>query len=226
VAGLALQDQWVLLVLEPLAKVGGVGVSGSVSSSGGSSGLGGRLKPLLRLGRPVVIIIDALDECDDESETGAVLGLLALGATGRRSWLRVLLTSRPETPIRFGIQQIPAASLACLILHRLDPAVVDGDIATYLADNLRYVGATLKYGPDWPGADALQQLVMRDGGLFIWAATAYRFICAEGGLLAKDRLDEVLSGVFDELVPETSLDRIYRMVLTKAVSGNQRERER
>ncbi len=228
VAGLTLQDQWARLVLEPLAKVGGVDISSSVSSSvsSSSSSVSGRLKSRLLLGRPVVIVIDALDECDDEDETGAVLGLLALGAVGKRSWLRVLLTSRPETPIRYGIKQIPAASLACLILHRLDPAVVDGDIATYLADNLRLAGATSRLGPDWPGAEALQQLVMRAGGLFIWAATAYRFICTEGGLLAKDRLDEVLSGVFDELVPETSLDRIYRMVLTKAVSGSHRERER
>jgi hypothetical protein len=155
VAALALQDQWARLVLEPMAKVYGGGGSGSV---------GRRLKPLLRLGRPIVIVVDALDECDDEKETGAVLGLLALGATGQQSWLRVLLTSRPETPIRFGIRRIPSASLAHLVLHELDPPVVDRDIAAYFADNLRNVGTTFMLGSDWPGAETLQQLVKRAGG--------------------------------------------------------------
>jgi hypothetical protein len=161
-AALAQHNQWDLLVLEPLAKVYG--------------GAGGRLKPLLHLGRPVVIVIDALDECNDKNKTAAVLGLLADSASEKRSWLRVLLTRRPETPACFGIQQIWPASLARLVLHGLDPPVVNRDIATYFTDNLRNIGSTYMLGSDWPGAETLQQLVKRAGGLFIWAASSCNLV--------------------------------------------------
>jgi hypothetical protein len=92
-ADLALQDQWEKLVLEPLAAAGG-------------GSFGGRLmRRLVR--KPLVVVVDALDECKRDSELAAVLGLLGLSATGKRPLLRVLLTSRPETPIRYGIWEIP-----------------------------------------------------------------------------------------------------------------------
>jgi hypothetical protein len=67
VATLAQHDQWERLVLERLAKVYG--------------GTSRRLKPLLRLARPVVIVVDALDECDDEN--GRRLGPLSAWRVGR-----------------------------------------------------------------------------------------------------------------------------------------------
>jgi hypothetical protein len=77
------QEQWARLVLKSLAKVRG--------------GLR-RLYPR----KPIVIVVDALDECDSERETAAILGLLARSAAAQESgWLRVLLTSRPETRIRY-----------------------------------------------------------------------------------------------------------------------------
>ncbi len=94
-----------------------------------------------------------------------------------------------------------------------------------MADNLRIVGKTFKLGSDWPSAETLRQLVQRAGRLFIWAATAYKFI-SEGRVLASDRLQEVLSGSYNEEAPETRLDGIYLTVLDKALSGNYREREK
>jgi hypothetical protein len=210
-AALALQDQWAKLVLEPLAKVGG--------------GDDNRFRPLLSPAKPIVLVIDALDECDRDDESAAILGLLALGATGKEAWLRILLTSRPETPIRYGIQRIPAASLARLVLHELNPPSVYRDIATYLSDNLRCLGAALMLGPCWPSQETIDRLVNQAGGLFIWAVTAYRYI-SRGGVFANDRLLEVLGGANDESAPQACLDRIYLTVLCKAVDGNYREREK
>ncbi len=138
----ALQVQWSRLVLEPLAKV-----------------YGGSLR-WLRPRKPLVIVVDALDECDSERDAAAILGLLAFSAAARESqWLRVLLTSRPETRIRYGIQTIPQASLDRLVLHDIDPPLVDKDIAVYLTDNLRRVGDEFLNNSDWPGAEALDGLV-------------------------------------------------------------------
>jgi hypothetical protein len=207
-------EQWERLVLKPLAKV---------SCSGGGRGrfMRGRPPP----GKQIVIVIDALDECDNEGDVSAILGLMALGATALgSSCLRVLLTSRPETPVRFGIQAIPPTSRDCLVLHDLNPRDVDRDISVYLTDNLRRVGTVFLHDPDWPGAETIGRLVRQACGLFIWAATAYRFI-SRGGSSAKNRLLDILSGVSDESTPEKSLDDIYLTVLGKALSNDLRRQE-
>ncbi len=89
----ALQDQWRRLVLEPLAAL-----------------CDARKRPFFARQHllPLVIVVDVLDECDSERETAALLGLLAFSATSETfPLLRVFLTSRPETPIRYGMQSIP-----------------------------------------------------------------------------------------------------------------------
>jgi hypothetical protein len=205
-ATLALQDQWAKLVLEPLAKLS-------------------RWTPLRLFRKPLVVVVDALDECDRDGDSAAVLGLLALGATGKESWLRVILTSRPETPIRYGIQAMPSAGVARFALHEIEAPLVDRDISIYFRHHLRLIGTTFLRRPDWPGASMIEQLVRQAGGLFIWAATAYRFI-SSGGVFANDRLQEILGGADADLAPQRSLDRIYLTVLDKAASGEYRVAER
>jgi hypothetical protein len=206
VAAMALQDQWARLALQPLARASG-----------------GFWRQLLAR-NPLVIVVDALDECERDSETAVVLGLLALGATSRESWLRVLLTSRPETPIRYGADSIPQASLARLVLHPIDPPVVNRDISIYLTGNLRRIGKDFLRNSNWPSLETIERLVKQAGSLFIWAATAYRFIHS-GGPFANNRLHEVLAGASDDSTPENALDRVYLTVLNKAVRGTYREAE-
>jgi hypothetical protein len=202
----SLQEQWSQLVLQPLARLRG--------------GLRRLYNP-----KPVVIVVDALDECLSERETAALLGLLALSATAQVSkWLRVFLTSRPETHIRFGIQSITQSNLDRHVLHDVDRLIIDHDISVYLTDNLRQVGHKLLQDSDWPDARSVKALVARAGGLFIWAATAYRYI-AHGKAIANDRLQDVLRRASDASTPEQSLDRIYLTALERAMSNNYREQE-
>jgi hypothetical protein len=124
------QEQWAHLVLQPLVE----------ARDGGDGGGSWALWPL-RQEKPLVIIVDALDECSSERDTAALLGLLALSAAAAESqWVLVLLTSRLETPIRYGIQAIPQASLDRHVLHEVVTPVIDRDILIYLSDNLRRVG--------------------------------------------------------------------------------------
>jgi hypothetical protein len=80
-------------------------------------------------------------------------------------------------------------------------------------------------GSEWPGADALEFLAERSSGLFIWCATACRFI-DEGGPFAEERLDALLQGGSSGSGPEESLDEIYTSVLKSAVSPAYTEAER
>jgi hypothetical protein len=73
----------------------------------------------------------------------------------------------------------------------------------------------------------LEQLVHRAGGLFIWAATACRFV-EEGGALARRRLSVLLrpgesaAGTH----PERKLDEIYTSVLRNALRENHTDEEK
>jgi hypothetical protein len=69
------------------------------------------------------------------------------------------------------------------------------------------------------GASVTEQLVLQAGVLFVWAATAARFI-RSGSIFANDRLQEIRGRACSNLTPQRSLDRIYLTVLDKA-AGNE-----
>lgn len=148
----------------------------------------------------------------------------------------MLLTSRPEVPIRHGFGQMADSKHKDVVLHRLSPLVVDHDIGIFLEHWLRIIAKDCYYEDCWPGAETIKQLVQSVCGLFIWAATAFRFI-QEGGQFAKNRLRIVLkdsavtdnssedstssedSGTYNqrEILPEKQLDSIYLTVLKRPV---------
>ena len=76
----SLREQWKHLILEPLSHL-----------SGESS------QP-----QSLILVIDALDECDDENDTGLILQLLSEAKNLSPVRLLAFVTSRPETPIRYG----------------------------------------------------------------------------------------------------------------------------
>ncbi len=146
------------------------------------------------------------------------------GNGGRAGSYRVILTSRPETPIRYRIQSFPFAHLARCVLHRIDTLVVYRAISIYLIDKLRCISTTFLRVDQWPGAEAVDRLVQLAGHLFIWGDTADRFIYG-GRAFADERVQEVLGGSYDDSAPEKRLDGIYLTVLDKSVSGYTREPE-
>lgn len=211
IARKSLRDQWQHLILRPLSK--------------------------LREAGSYVIVVDALDECDNDSNIQTIVQLLAEvrpSLTGVR--LRALLTSRPEVPIRHGFGQMADSKHRDVVLHNLSPSIVDHDIGLFFEYWLRKIAKDYYYADEWPGAETIKQLVQSACGLFIWAATARRFI-QEGGQFAGDRLRIVLkdSAVTEnlsrdssssedpctndqlEILPEKRLDSIYLTVLKRPV---------
>lgn len=174
--------------------------------------------PLSRLDSrsPYVLVVDALDECDNEDNIRMILQLLSEARTLKTIRLRIFLTSRPEIPIRHGFCQIPDSEHQEFVLHNISPAIVDHDISTFLKYNLKLIAAERSLEAGWPGDLVIIKLVQKASGLFIWAATASRFI-REGKKLAKSRLVTVLQG--HELVrgPEKSLNDMYLTVLKNSL---------
>ncbi|KAH8650313.1 hypothetical protein BGZ60DRAFT_473956 [Tricladium varicosporioides] len=203
IASRSFRDQWSQLILSPLSKLG--------SSSSSSS---------------YVLVIDALDECDKDEHIRMILRFLAEARTLKTARLRVFLTSRPEIPIRHGFYQIPDAEHHDFILHNVSPTIVNRDISLFLEYNLGIIRQEWTLGTDWPGEVVLRQLVLHACGLFIWAATACRFI-REGKRFARKRLRTILKGSSSAITaPEKHLNEIYLAVLKHSLSAEYSDEER
>ncbi|PQE18240.1 vegetative incompatibility het-e-1 protein [Rutstroemia sp. NJR-2017a BBW] len=200
IAGQSLRDQWHQLVLRPLSRL-----NGSLSPSS------------------YALVIDALDECDNENDVQMILQLLATARELKTIHLRVFLTSRPEIPIRHGFNQIPNTERQGFVLHSISSAIVDYDISLFLEYHLGLIGQHDEQEPGWPGSEAIQRLVNAASGLFIWAATAYRFI-REGFI--EERLLLVLEGNNTSASPEEHLNKIYASILQNSIPKSYMEQER
>ena len=198
----SLADQWRQLVLGPLLKLDGSNTYLSY-----------------------VVVLDALDECEGENEVQIILRLLAEARSLKKVRLRVLITSRPEVPIRYGFCQIPDAEHCDFILHDIEAAIVDRDIFIFLNYELTSIGREQAFGAGWPGEQALRRLVLNASGLFIWAATACRFI-REGRGYAEKRLSMIINGSISTSAPEQHLDKIYITVLKNTIHQEYLEEEK
>ena len=204
IASQSLRDQWHHLILHPLSKL-----------------------PEAAL---YVVVVDALDECDNEDNAQIIIGLLVEAQSRERVRLRVLLTSRPEVPIRHTFRQMADAAHKDFVLHDIAPSIVDHDIKLFLEAELQAVGQRWCARVGWPGTETIVQLVQSASGLFIWAATACRFIW-EGKRFAARRLETILrndvnAAAAAAAAPEKHLDQIYITVLQNSVSPDYTEEER
>ncbi|XDG06280.1 hypothetical protein ABKA04_005895 [Annulohypoxylon sp. FPYF3050] len=77
---------------------------------------------------------------------------------------------------------------------------------------------------EWPNQNDFRKLVERTGGLFIYAATACRFLDVTSETVAERRLKTLLSGSTNKNSPESTLNDIYRKVLSQ-VSDEFNEQE-
>ena len=157
----------------------------------------------------IVVVLDALDECGSANERETLLTILANGFGGLPFQIRTIITSRPEADICNAFQS------QCHILPvQLDITSLtnSNDIRLYIRHRmalLRTQARHLQLDTEWPGEEALCQLVQRASGLFVWASTACNFIA---GFDPRRRLDVILRGEMAS-GPEAALDGIYKTAL-------------
>jgi hypothetical protein len=158
IADQGLRNQWRQIVFQPLSM----------------------LEPgALRI--PLVLVIDALDECNDDNHIRAILRLLADAKDLENVQLRIFVTSRPETPIRLGFRNMPGILHRDLVLHDISRTIVDRDILIFFKHRLSEIRKAFDdLGDEWPGEQTINLLVSRAHGLFIYASTVCSFI-EEGG---------------------------------------------
>ncbi|KAH8434467.1 NACHT and WD repeat domain-containing protein [Aspergillus melleus] len=174
------------------------------------------LQPLLavdegQLNASTVVVIDALDECEREEDIEIILDLLPKVETATKTAIRFFLTSRPESPIRFGFDQIDQSNYQNTILQNLDDNVIKHDITLYLEEEFSKILQKRQHDlpPDWPGEERIEALAMMACPLFIFAATMCRFV-ADRRFDPDERLRE-----FSTNSTGSKMDDTYRPVLNQ-----------
>ncbi len=193
----ALCDQWRYLILEPLLRLN--------ESLLPLSGLAPSLNP--------IVIIDALDECEDSSDIEEILRLLLEAKDLKMLRLRIFVTSRPETPIRLGFSSMPKIVHHDEILHTVPRHLIERDISHFFRHNLAKIRQAHLLGDDWPMETAVQSLVVKANRLFIYAATACRFLFDDQ--FPQKRLEEMLRTSGTAHSSAKALDDMYFLILSK-----------
>ncbi|EUC55101.1 vegetative incompatibility protein HET-E-1, putative [Rhizoctonia solani AG-3 Rhs1AP] len=160
----------------------------------------------------IVVVIDALDECEDRDSIGKILDLL-VGCTCALP-VRFLVSSRPEPEIYHRMmKQVGSNPEAKLVLHELDSLDVQRDIGAYVRQELQDVPLTTK---QWNG------LLERCGVLFIYASTACRYIKYGDEMMSREEaISTVLGLSFEGGDMEKELDKLYTTILEAAFNRPQ-----
>ncbi|PCG88247.1 hypothetical protein PENOC_111850 [Penicillium occitanis (nom. inval.)] len=162
----------------------------------------------------MVIVIDALDECEQEDDIRLILQLLPQVQKSNSVQLRFLLTSRPYLPLKLGFKGI-MNDYQGLILHEIPQPVIEHDISLYIKDKFSQLRMERSLPSDWPGDETIKTLVQRAVPLFISAATLYRFI-SDTRWNPETRLEAILA---DQTIYVSRMDSTYMPVLKQLLTG-------
>src|SRR5258707_4581719 len=109
--------------------------------------------------KPVLLVVDALDECDNSENAAAKLFKTIVARCTEAPSLRLLVTSRPE----IHIQSIFVGEKTTgIVLHEnVEQSIVSNDIRRYLHAEMSKIPRELRVElpPSWPPEKDLDQLV-------------------------------------------------------------------
>ncbi|KAJ5159311.1 uncharacterized protein N7500_008962 [Penicillium coprophilum] len=137
----------------------------------------------------LVVVIDALDECQVPADVAAFFSTLPKLSDLTNVRLRFFITSRPEPTVIKGFRPIGNDEI---VLHQIKRTIIEHDIAIFLRERLGRIRDDHDLLKDWPGEANFTALVNMAVPLFIYAATIYRFLNCEDEL-PNDRLQAILS---------------------------------
>ncbi|RAH54376.1 WD40 repeat-like protein [Aspergillus piperis CBS 112811] len=172
--------------------------------------------------RRLVIVVDALDECDDEQDLRLLLRLFPRLQESKSIQLHAFITSRPELPIQLGFQEDRVKeNHRDLVLHRIPQPVIEHDISLFLKHKLDQIAKERALPADWPGDVEFHALVKMSVPLFIFAAT----VCRVFGDYDLDPV-ESLSEILEYQNEESKLDGTYLPILHKLSTHGEKRRKK
>ncbi|KAH8085425.1 hypothetical protein BXZ70DRAFT_900107, partial [Cristinia sonorae] len=202
----SLEEQLNILILKPLKEVSGT------------------------FGRPYVVIIDALDECDSfRTRPLPVVQFLIMHIEDfRLARIKFFVSSRPANEIQLAFKQDQTALRRHDRLHLHDEplTLVTRDIRAYTQSQLCQIKTEHSFDdPPFAFDDTdIDKIANRAGGLFIVAATLCRFIAGNNALYGSPR--ELLDclppqhTIVSDPVATQELDKVYLRILTDATQSS------
>ena len=176
------------------------------------------VEPLRSVDVPMVIVINALDECKDEEPSSVILSVL-----GRFVKLaprvKFFITGWPEPRIKTGFR-LPLLENATkvFVLHDVQPSLVNNDIQLFLEHKLSELAQRHQL-EKWPSSAHIKLLCHRAAGLFVYAVATVKFLDSKNHL-PKKRLDIIvnlpectIAEGKTHVKPNTSLDSLYTSIL-------------
>src|SRR5882757_3064510 len=116
----------------------------------------------------LVFVIDAFDKCGNNRSHPALLRLLT-GAAASASWLKIIITSRPEADIQRVFDGLIRSSYLQYDLAKDQEA--SHDLRTFAQSEFGLVAQEWDLSPPWPEESLLVKLISRANGLFIFIKT-------------------------------------------------------
>ncbi|KAG8848609.1 hypothetical protein FRB91_010659 [Serendipita sp. 411] len=158
--------------------------------------------PLKALNRRAILIIDALDECDNEHGHRDRLLEVISNHLSAIPHLRVFVTGRPELDIKQWA--ITTAGVRCTNFFELEGN--NDDVGRYIEQRLR----------NWPSSlqARVYDIVERAEGVFIWARIACDLLCK-----TKD-----VQAMLASLSEEVTLDHLYTIALEQSIPKDKHSR--
>ena len=176
-------------------------------------------KPPKRPKHSLVFVIDAFDECGDNRSRSRILRLLT-GAATRASWLKIIITSRPEADIQRFFDEPTQSSYLRYDLAGDQEA--GGDLLTFARSEFELVAQDWHLLAPWPEESLLNQVISQAKGLFIFIKTLVRAL--EG---CKDPTEFLKAASKDSAgAGLEALYRLYSSILESRIAHNHAEFQR
>jgi hypothetical protein len=197
-----LSTQFESLLLQPLQSVG----PDSLSSAS------------------VVVVIDALDECDKSESIRTTLLLLSRVEAITSLRLRIFVTSRPELPVELGFKDMSGDLHHDIRLEEAQELSIAHDIRVFYEHEFSKIKKDSweqhdELPAEWPTEPDVQSLVTQAIPLFIFAFTVSRYIAEVD---PRGRLDLMLRQSLNKSL--TGLKGTYLPILTQVVASEDDDR--
>ena len=133
------------------------------------------VQPLSRTSISTVIVIDALDECEDNQSVSAILFVLGT-LVSKIPKVKFFLTGRPEPHIANGFRHALLEKMVDkFVLHEVKPDQVNNDIRLFFKTSFSELAGRRRLN-NWPTERDLDRLCNQAAGLFVYAAVAIKFV--------------------------------------------------
>ena len=168
-----------------------------------------------------VIVVDALDECEDDEPSSAILSILGRFVENIPR-VKFFITGRPEPRIKTGFRlPLLVDYTDVFVLHDVHPSLINSDIRLFLKHELSELAQRRHLG-DWPSDEHTNLLCRRAAGLFVYAVATVKFL--ENKIRSPAYQLDVILKLPESTVPEgktrfnhkITLDSLYTSILQAA----------